>query len=136
MSVFLRGLSKVGYLLTVTAVAAFCSGCGTSAVARDLTSAQSNLITALTGAGVLYSANHDSYVGIEGGSQLSTGVSSITELDTGLTYVSGNQVSIRPNVVSIYSPDPSVLVITTVGTRPKICWGILSLKRPRSRPYL
>ena len=136
MSVFLRGLSKVGYLLTVTAVVAFCSGCGTSAVARNLTTAQSNLFTALTAARTFYSANHDSYVGVEGGSQLASGVSSITGLDTGLTYISGHQVSIRPNVVSTYSPSPSVLVITTVGTGPRVCWGILSLRHNRTHPYL
>ena len=138
VSVFLRGLSKVGRVLTVGIVVTFCGGCGTSALPRDEPgdSAQSNLDSALAGGRVYYSANHDSYVGIDGSSQLPTGVSSIAELDTGLAYVSGHQNSVRANIVSIYSPDPSALVVTIPGARPRVCWGILSLKHDRTRPYL
>ena len=138
MSVFLRGLSKVRCVLIIGVVIAFCAGCGTSAITRGNPgdAAQSNLDTALIGAGMFYSANHDSYVRINGGSQLTTGVSSIAELDTGLAYVSGDQNSVRANIVSIYSPSPSALVVTTLGARPRVCWGILSLKHTRTHPYL
>ena len=138
MSVFLRALSKTGCVLTIGVVVAFCAGCGTSTITRGnrFDPAQSNLDTAVTAAGMFYSANHDSYVGICGGSQVPTDVSSISELDTGLAYISGHRSSVSANIVSIYSPDPSALVITTLGARPRVCWGILSLKHDRTQPYL
>ncbi len=136
MSVFLRGLSKVGCVLTIGVVVVFCAGCGTSALPSDNPgdAAQSNLFTALIASGTFYSVNHDSYVGIDGGSQLPASESSITGLGTGLAYVSGHQRSVSANIVSIYSPGPSTLVVTTLGARPRVCWGILSLKPRQNSP--
>ena len=76
------------------------------------TAAQANLQTALTGAETYYAANDHSYVGIDGGPQLPAGVSSISEIDIGLTFIAGDQSSPAPNVVSIYAPSPSVVVVT------------------------
>src|ERR1039457_5685934 len=50
------------------------------------TAEQANLQTALTGADTFYTANNQTYSGLLGGA----GVSTITAIDTGLTYVSGS----------------------------------------------
>jgi len=48
------------------------------------TAAQANLQTALTGADTYYTSNNQTYTGLYAGG---TGVSGITAIDTGLTYV-------------------------------------------------
>jgi hypothetical protein len=62
-------------------------------------------------------------------------VSSIAELDTGLTYVPGHQGSTNSAVISIYAPNRSVLVLTAYGPGLQTCWGILSMKLSRTSPY-
>ena len=85
-------------------------GCG-----ANNTAAQANLQTALSGAETYYAANDHSYVGVDGGPHLATGVSSIAELDIGLMFIPVDQSSPTPNVVSIYAHSGSALVITAYG---------------------
>jgi type IV pilus assembly protein PilA len=88
------------------------------------TAAQANLQTALTGADTFYTANNQTYAGLYGG----TGVSTITAIDTGLTYVSGS-ASTKSNSISINASGAAgwvVLAAWAPGT--KDCWVILDQK--------
>jgi type IV pilus assembly protein PilA len=95
------------------------------------TAAQANLQTALTGADTFYTANNQTYVGLYGG----TGVSTITAIDTGLTYLSGtgptaastksNQISV--NTTSTVNPG-SWVVLAAFAPGTKDCWIIVDLK--------
>ena len=99
------------------------------------TAAQANIQTALNGAETYYAANDHSFVGIDGGPQLPAGVSSISEIDIGLTFIAGDQSSPAPNVVSIYAASPSVVVVTAYLKAIQTCWGILSVARRRAAAY-
>lgn len=127
----------VALALALGLVVVLCIGCGTSGEPLALTenAAQSNLQTALTGGGVFYASNQDSFTGIGGGPLLSPGVFSISELGTGLKYVSGHKGSTDSNIVSIYAPGRAVLLLTAYEPGLRTCWGILSLRRSRSEPY-
>jgi type IV pilus assembly protein PilA len=88
------------------------------------TAAQANLQTALTGADTFYTANNQTYAGLYGG----IGVSTITAIDTGLTYVSGS-ASTKSNSISINASGAAgwvVLAAWAPGT--KDCWVILDQK--------
>ena len=88
------------------------------------TAAQANLQTALTGADTFYTANNQTYAGLYGG----IGVSTITAIDTGLTYVSGS-ASTKSNSISINALGSAgwvVLAAWAPGT--KDCWVILDQK--------
>ena len=131
-----RGHSKFDIASALGVVVALCVGCGASALPlAPFGAAQANLETAMTAATSFYSSNRDSYVGIGGGAQLPGAVSSIAELDTGLTYVPGHQGSTNSAVISIYAPNRSVLVLTAYGPGLQTCWGILSMKLSRTSPY-
>src|ERR1035437_101930 len=60
------------------------------------TAAQANLQTALTGADTFYTSNNQTYTGLYGG----TGVSTITAIDTGLTYTTGGTTT-KANTISV-----------------------------------
>ena len=96
---------------------------------------QANLLTTLGGGGMFYSANNHNFEGITGGPQLPAGVSSIAEIDIGLTYVAGDQASTGPNVISIVAPRRSILVMTAYSQRTRTCWGILRVVRTRASPF-
>ena len=89
----------------------------------------------LAGAETFYAANDHAFVGIDGGPQLPAGVSSISEIDIGLTFIPGDQASTGPNIISIVAPSPSVLVMTAYSKGIQTCWGILRVARSRARPY-
>ena len=138
---FLRGLWKVDLALLLAVAIALCAvefshlhptEIGSS---PNVTAAQANLQTAMTGAATFYASNHDSYVGIDGGPQLPAGVSSIAEI-TGVRYVAGYRASTDPNMVSIYAPSRFVLVMTAYSKGTGICWGVLRVAHTRARPYL
>ena len=99
------------------------------------TAAQANLQTALIGAGTYYASNDHSYLGIDGGPQLPAGVSSISEIEIGLTFISGNHPSTAPNIISIVAASPSVVVVTAYAKGPATCFGILHVARSREHPY-
>src|SRR5208283_400542 len=123
----------LGLVLVVLA----CVACGTSGEPQALTddAAQSNLQTALSGGRVFYASNNDSFTGVNGGASLVPGVSSISELATGLKYVAGHEASSASNVISIDAPSRSVLLLTAYEPGLRTCWGILILKHSRSGPY-
>ena len=138
---FLRAFWKVDLALTLAvAIALYIvsrpayNACAGSIRCPNTTAAQANLQTALTGAATFYASNHDSYVGIDGGPQLPAGVSSIAGI-TGLRYVAGYRASTDPNMVSIYSPSRSVLVVTAYSKGLQTCFGILRVPRSRAHPY-
>ena len=90
------------------------------------TAAQSNLQTALTGAKTYFEAANQTYVGINGGT---TTASPITQIDTGLQYVTGSVASTASNVVSLWVTQSGtaagadiILAAWSAGT--KICWAI------------
>ena len=62
------------------------------------TAAQANLQTALTGADTFYTSSNQTYSGIDMPGQPT---SNISQIDTGLTYVS-NVASTKANVISVY----------------------------------
>jgi hypothetical protein len=137
---FLRGLWKVDLALTLAVVIALCvvefshSHPTEIGPGANSTAAQANLQTAMTGAATFYASNHDSYVGIDGGPQLPTGVSSIAEITT-LRYVAGYSASTSPNMISIYAPSRFVLVVTAYGRETRTCWGVLRVAQTRANPY-
>lgn len=136
MRSLLRGASKTRVTFCLGVVFVLCAGCGASAFRlAHFDPAQANLRTALKGAAVFYSSNSDSYEGIDGGEHLSSAVPSIADLDTGLTYVSGHTASPNSDIISVYAPSRSVLVLTAYMPGLQTCWGILSLRASRANPY-
>ncbi|MGD0084930.1 MAG: prepilin-type N-terminal cleavage/methylation domain-containing protein [Acidimicrobiales bacterium] len=94
------------------------------------TAAQANLQTALTGAKTFYTNEGQSYQFINGGS---SGVSTISAIDTGLSYATGTSSSTQSHVVSLYVGNGGQYVILTalaLGTND--CWGIADLAQPQS----
>ena len=135
---FLWGLWKVGLALTLSVVIALCVVWNPNPNAmRDgsRNPPQWNLQTALTGAATFYAINHHSYVGVDGGPDLPAGAPSIGKIAIGLTYVSGRSDSTGPNVVSIYAPSRSGVVMTAYSKGLRTCWGVLTSTHSRARPY-
>jgi type IV pilus assembly protein PilA len=88
------------------------------------TAAQANLQTALTGADTFYTNNNQSYAGLYGG----TGVSTITAIDTGLTYVTAAATT-KSNTISVLTGGNggwAILAAYAPGT--KDCWVIVDIK--------
>ena len=97
------------------------------------TAAQANLQTALTGADTFYTDSNQTFSGVYGG----TGVSTITAIDTGLSYVTGTTSSSGPHVVSIYATGAgSVLILTAYAAGTHDCWGILDIKSTQGSTVL
>ena len=99
-----------------------CKGCGGVA-------AEPNLQTALQGANTFY-ADNGSYSGIYGG----RGISTITGIEVGLTFVSG-QPSTASNVISLATnPGAGWLVLAAYATVPHDCFIVIDLKAKQTRP--
>ena len=89
------------------------------------TAAQANLQTALTGADTYYTSNNQTYSGIDVAGQ---GVSNISQIDTGLTYVSQAD-STKANVVSLYvTAGKTVLVLAAFSPGTNDCWIVQDQK--------
>ena len=89
------------------------------------TAAQANLQTALTGADTFYTANNQTYSNLYFGA---AGVSSISAIDTGLTYQSATATT-KSNVISLYySGKNGFLVLTAYSPGTKDCWIIIDQK--------
>lgn len=88
------------------------------------TAAQANLQTALTGADTFYTESHQTYTGLLGG----TGVSTLTAIDTGVSYVTGSQPSKSEHVVSVLVADSGTIWLTAYATGTDDCWGIYDAK--------
>lgn len=90
------------------------------------TAAQSNLQTALTGAKTYFEAANQTYSLID---YTGATVSTITQTDTGLNFVSGSG-STAANNVSLYVPASgagAVIELTAFSPGTKDCWGILDV---------
>jgi type IV pilus assembly protein PilA len=88
------------------------------------TAAQANLQTALTGADTFYTSNNQTYTGLYGG----TGVSTITAIDTGLTYTTGGTTT-KANTISVLTGNSggwAILAAFAPGT--KDCWVVVDIK--------
>ena len=89
------------------------------------TAAQANLQTALTGADTYYTSNNQTYTGLYAGG---TGVSGITAIDTGLTYVT-NATTNKSNTISLLSGGSGTwLIMAAFAPGTKDCWLIVDLK--------
>jgi type IV pilus assembly protein PilA len=94
------------------------------------TAAQSNLQTALTGADTYYTNASQTYSGLL--TPTGNTASTLTQVDTGLNYVSGSH-STGPHVVSVNSSGSGqVLVLTAWAPGQNDCWGILDIKSTQS----
>ena len=94
------------------------------------TAAQANLQTALTGADTYYTSSNQTYAGLYGG----TTTSSITAIDTGLTYYSGTTPSTKANQISVWTANGSELVMAAYAPGTKDCWIIVDLKSVSTLP--
>ena len=138
---FLWGLWKVDLALILAVVIALCVVWNPSANDNrgnngSGNAAQTNLQTALTGATSFLAANHESYLGIDGGPQLLTGVSPISKIDIGITFIPARVGSTGPDIISIFAPSRSVLVMTAYSKAMRICWGIGRATRSLAHPFL
>jgi type II secretory pathway pseudopilin PulG len=108
----------IGILLAI-AIPTFLS---TTRTANN-TAAQANLQTALTGAKTFYTNEGQTYAYLKGPSAT---VSTIQQIDTGLSFTSG--ISSGQHIVSVYvggGGDYVILTDLAVGTND--CWGIMDL---------
>ena len=112
----------IGILLAV-AIPTFLS----ATKAANSTTAQANLQTALTGANAYWTEEGQTYSGID--SAGNTTVSNISEIDTGVNYVSGTNSS-GLNVVSLWTDGSTSLVMSAYAPGTHDCWSIIDLKAP------
>ena len=83
------------------------------------------LQTALTGANAYWTQGNQSYSGIDAAGN--TTVSDISEIETGVNYVSGTNSS-GLNVVSLWTDGSTSLVMSAYAPGTHDCWSILDLK--------
>ena len=89
------------------------------------TAAQANLQTALTGADTFYTANNQTYSSIM--YVAGSGVSSITAIDTGLSFVA--TASTKSNIISLASSGSAGwLVLAAYAPGTKDCWIVVDQK--------
>ena len=89
------------------------------------TAAQANLQTALTGADTFYTANNQTYSNIM--YVAGSGVSSITAIDTGLSFVA--TASTKSNIISLASSGSAGwLVLAAYAPGTKDCWIVVDQK--------
>ncbi|MHB8246579.1 MAG: prepilin-type N-terminal cleavage/methylation domain-containing protein [Acidimicrobiales bacterium] len=94
------------------------------------TAAQSNLQTALTGADTYYTNANQSYSGL----LTSTSASHLSQIDTGLTYVSGTASS-STHTVSVQTIDSGdAVVLSNFAPGQNVCWGITDIKATLALP--
>jgi hypothetical protein len=132
MKRFRRLLVGLVLVLGVAFLAALPAGVFTGSPANCKcggTAALANLQTALQGASTFY-ADNGSYSGIYGGRDIST----ITGIDVGLTFVSG-QPSTASNVISLATkPRGGWLVLAAYATSPHDCFIVVDLRAEQTRP--
>ena len=116
----------IGILLAV-AIPTFLSTTKTA----NSTTAQSNLQTALTGANAYWTEEGQTYSGIDVAGN--TDVSNISQIDTGVNYVSGAN-STGLNVVSLWTDKSTSLVLSAYSPATHDCWTAIDLKGVPSSP--
>lgn len=112
----------IGILLAI-AIPTFLS----ATTQANTTSAQANLQTAITGADAYWTQANQTYVGMDGGN---TNVSNISQVDTGLTFVSGTNNSSGQNIISLYIGSSTTLVLAAYSPGNHDCWYLLDMKAP------
>jgi type IV pilus assembly protein PilA len=91
------------------------------------TAAQANLQTALTGADTFYTNSNQTYSGIYMSGQ--PGVSTISQIDTGLTYISGTTATSKSNTISIKASGAlGYLILAAFAPGTKDCWIVVDQK--------
>jgi len=89
------------------------------------TAAQSNLQNALTGAKTYFTDTNQSYVGLE---TANAGTSDISQIGTGLTWVTGTKPSPGPHTISAaVLGNGSALELAAFANGTNDCWGILDV---------
>jgi prepilin-type N-terminal cleavage/methylation domain-containing protein len=116
----------IGILLAV-AIPTFLSTTKTA----NSTTAQSNLQTALTRANAYWTEEGQTYAGIDVAGN--TDVSNISQIDTGVNYVSGTN-STGLNVVSLWTDKSTSLVLSAYSPATHDCWTVIDLKGVPSSP--
>ena len=89
----------------------------------------------MTGAGIFYRSNNQSYEGVDGGTQLRAGVPAISDINHSATFVPGDQAPTEPGMVSIHAANDTILVLTAYSNETQTCWGVLSVHSKQARPY-
>ena len=103
----------------------------TATKAANSTTAQANMQTALTGANAYWTEEGQSYSGIDVAGN--PNVSNISEIDTGVNYVSGTNSS-GLNVVSLWTDKSTSLVLSAYSPATHDCWTVIDLKGVPSSP--
>ena len=114
----------IGILLAI-AIPTFLS----TATTANSTTAQANLQTALTGANAYWTQEGQTYSGIDSAGNAT--VSNISDIDTGVNYVSGTNSS-GLNMVSLWTDGSTSLVMSAYARGTHDCWSIIDLKAPSS----
>jgi hypothetical protein len=102
----------------------------TTVPSSDDTAAQSDLQTALTGAKVYYTNSNQTYTGLTNSASMTT--SSIQEIDTGLSYLSGGESTAPSQISTAVSGDGTVVVLTALAAATGNCWGIIDVTSNQS----
>ena len=110
----------IGILLAI-AIPTFLS----TTKAANSTTAQTNLQTALTGANTYWTEEGQTYSGID--SAGNPAVSNISDIDTGVNYVSETNSS-GLNVVSLWTDGSTSLVLSAYSPATHDCWTVIDLK--------
>ncbi|MGH9091093.1 MAG: prepilin-type N-terminal cleavage/methylation domain-containing protein [Acidimicrobiales bacterium] len=119
----------IGILLAI-AIPTFLS----AASGADNTAAEANLQTTLTAADTYYTHGQQSFSGLDVYAANGS-VSTLTQIATGLRYVSGGP-STGLGTVSVVTPGPdgAVFIAVAWAPQPHDCWGVLDLKAPQHTP--
>ncbi|MGH9091100.1 MAG: prepilin-type N-terminal cleavage/methylation domain-containing protein [Acidimicrobiales bacterium] len=98
------------------------------------TSAEANLQTTMTAADTYYTHTQQTYSGLDVYAANGS-VSTLTQIATGLRYVSGSP-STGIGTVSVVTPGPdgAVFIAVAWAPQPHDCWGVLDLKAPQRTP--
>jgi len=89
------------------------------------------LQTALTGADTFYTNSNQTYSGIYMSGQ--PGVSTISQIDTGLTYISGTTATSKSNTISIKASGAlGYLILAAFAPGTKDCWIVVDQKAAQS----
>lgn len=90
------------------------------------TAAQSNLQNALTGAKTYFTDTNQSYIGLDGcGNTNCAGTSDISQIGTGLQWVSKATASNGPHVISVDVVSASAVVLAAWSNGTNDCWVIV-----------
>lgn len=90
------------------------------------TAAQTNLQNALTGADTYYTGANQTYTGIL--TSTNTAASTLTQIDTGLSYAANSGTSSSSHVISINVVNGQAIQMAAFAPGQNDCWGITDIK--------